>query len=307
MLREFRPDIVQVTGPSDVGILGAWLAHQWKIPLAAFWQTNLPEFAGMRVAQALSFLPEQMAHALARVAERSSFAITTRLYKIPEIIYAPNPELMAMLTAATGKPCLPMGHGVDTEKFSPEHRDRQEGMFTIGYVGRLSAEKNIRWLARLERWLKKECSLDFRIVVVGQGAESAWLRENMQQVELCGPLSGNELSRAYASMDVLAFPSETDTFGLVVIEAMASGVPAVVTASGGPKFIVQDGKTGYVAKNFESFAASVLNLMMRPDFLYSMRKAARQYALENSWNHVFEEIYRSYDRRGARSAFGNEC
>lgn len=310
LLQEFSPQIVQVTGPSDVGILGAWLAHRLQIPLAAFWQTNLPEFAGMRAAHALSFLPRPVANALAAAAERASSAITTRLYKIPELIFAPNPELMAMLSQATAKPCLPMGHGVDIEIFSPEHRDRPAGQipagpFTIGYVGRLSAEKNIRWLARLEHFLQQRGQQDFRIVVVGQGAESVWLRENMHQVELPGVLSGRELSRAYANMDLLAFPSETDTFGLVVIEALASGVPAVVTACGGPKFIVQDGKTGYVAKDFDSFAASVLSLMIQPDVLGAMRKAAREHALSNSWSQVFQNIYSGYDRCVVRDTMQN--
>jgi len=302
LLQDFHPDVVQITGPSDVGILGAMLAHRLHLPLAAFWQTDLPRFAGMRVAQALSFLPRSVASAAARSAERGSFAITTRFYKIPKLVFAPTPEIMDTLAKATGRQCLRMDHGVDIEKFSPEYRDRQAGPFIIGYVGRLSAEKNIRWLARLEDRLLQVGHQNFRIVVVGQGAEAAWLRENMLHVELCGVLAGRELSRAYANMDILAFPSETDTFGLVVLEALASGVPAVVTASGGPKFTVQQGITGYVANTFDEFAASVMEMMARPDVLTSMRGSAREYAQSNSWEHVFENIYSAYDRYGAAFA-----
>lgn len=296
LLQDFHPDVVQITGPSDVGILGALLAHRMHLPLAAFWQTDLPRFAGMRVAQALSFLPKPMAGAVARAAARGSFAITTRFYKIPRLVFAPTPEIMDALAKATGRQCLRMDHGVDIEKFSPEYRDQQAGPFTIGYVGRLSAEKNIRWLARLEDRLLQAGHQNFRIVVVGQGTEAAWLRDNTQHVELCGVLAGRELSRAYANMDVLAFPSETDTFGLVVLEALASGVPAVVTASGGPKFTVQQGITGYVANTFDEFAASVMEMMTRPDILTPMRKAAREYARANSWESVFENVYNAYDR-----------
>ena len=97
-------------------------------------------------------------------------------------------------------------------------------------------------------------------------------------------------------MDVLAFPSETDTFGLVVLEALASGVPAVVTAKGGPKYTIQPGKTGYVANNFDEFVAAVALLLTRPDLLSSIRTTARQYALSISWEPIFESVYKAYER-----------
>jgi phosphatidylinositol alpha 1,6-mannosyltransferase len=303
ILEEFRPQIVQITGPSDTGILGAMLARKHKATLAAFWQTNLPQYAGLRTAQALAKFPPAVSKNLAHTAERWSSAIATQFYKIPQMIFAPNPEIMAMLAAATGKPCLRMEHGVDLEKFSPQHRDRQAGPFTIGYVGRLSAEKNIRWLATLEARLLQAGHRDFRIVVVGQGAEAAWLQANMRHVELCGVLTGQDLSRAYANLDVLAFPSETDTFGLAVLEALASGVPAVVTASGGPKFTVQAGVTGYVVRDVEEFSAAVASLMDQPGRLQAMRESARAYAKAHAWEYVFESVYDAYDRQGFASSF----
>ncbi|MHB8391066.1 MAG: glycosyltransferase, partial [Acidobacteriaceae bacterium] len=76
--------------------------------------------------------------------------------------------------------------------------------------------------------------------------------------------------------------------------ALASGVAAVVTATGGPKYTVQHGKTGYVARNFEEFAAYVAILMTTPDLLSSMRKAAREYAKASSWDSAFQNIYQTY-------------
>ncbi len=294
LLREFRPDVVQITGPSDVGILGALYAHNAEIPLSAFWQTNLPQYAGLRAANALSFLPQGLANSLSRAAQKFSRLATERFYKIPRFLFAPNPEIVEELTKATGKPCFPMGHGVDTARFDPIFRDRQGGPFTIGYVGRLTPEKNVRWLSQLERALHHTECRDFRLLIVGQGAEEGWLRENLQRAEFRGVLTGDELSRAYANMDVLAFPSETETFGLVVLEALSSGVPAVVTAIGGPKHTVQHGKTGYVARNFEEFTTGVATLMANPDLLCSMRKAAREYAKSSSWEKAFHDIYRTY-------------
>jgi glycosyltransferase involved in cell wall biosynthesis len=307
LLRDFRPDVVQITGPSDVGTLGAYAAHNMGIPLAASWQTNVHQYARRRMAAATSFLPKVAGEKLADVAESLSFRASARFYKIPRLLFAPNPEMTRVLEAATGKPCLLMSHAVDTTAFRPELRDRQEGAFRIGYVGRLTAEKNVRALARLEHALLEMCAAkhatytsmghrDFHFVIVGEGAEGEWLRNNMRQAEFTGVLTGTELTRAFANFDMLAFPSETDTFGLVVLEAFASGVPAVVTNCGGPQFTVRHGSSGYIARNFDEFVAYTARLMAEPELLSGMRVKARQQALATSWDRIFEGMYEAYGR-----------
>jgi phosphatidylinositol alpha 1,6-mannosyltransferase len=295
MLREFRPDLVQITGPSDVGTLGAYVAWKLGIPLAASWQTNLHQYARRRMAAAVSFLPEGIAGKIADAAERWSFRATARFYKIPRLLFAPNQEMVRVLEAATGKPCYLMSHAVDTAAFRPELRDRQEGPFQIGYVGRLTPEKNVRMLARLEQALLDLGHRDFRFVIVGEGAEGEWLRNHMRQAEFTGVLTGERLSRTFANFDVLAFPSETDTFGLVVLEAFASGVPAVVTDSGGPQYTARHGSSGFVARNFEQFLSYAVRLMSEPELLSSMRMAARAQALTTSWDRIFEGMYEAYN------------
>ena len=117
----------------------------------------------------------------------------------------------------------------------------------------------------------------------------------MRNAELTGFLEGVKLSEAYANMDVFVFPSETDTFGNVIQEANASGVPAIVTAKGGPKFIVRHGETGFVAENTEDFVKFSLELMDNPEKLAKMKRAARENALSRSWNSVFEKVYEAYE------------
>ena len=296
MLREFRPDVVQITGPSDVGTLGAYVAHKLGIPLAASWQTNLHEYSRRRMTAAMSFLPQEIAAKLGVVAERLSFRATARFYHIPRLLFAPNQEMIRVLEAATGKPCYLMSHAVDTDVFRPELRDRTDGKFRVGYVGRLTTEKSVRALARLEQELVDRGYRDFEFVIVGEGAESEWLRKNMQRVQLTGVLRGAELSRAFANFDVLAFPSETDTFGLVVLEAFASGVPAIVTDKGGPQFTVRHGRSGYIARNLDEFVNHTAELIDRPEVLAAMRVAARQQALETSWDRIFQGMYEAYER-----------
>jgi glycosyltransferase involved in cell wall biosynthesis len=154
----------------------------------------------------------------------------------------------------------------------------------------------VRSLARLEWALLDRGYRDFRFVIVGEGAEQEWLRNNMQQAEFTGVLRGPELSRTFADFEVLAFPSETDTFGLVVLEAFASGVPAVVTDRGGPQFSVRHGSSGFIARDFEEFVSYTTRLMEQPGLLASMRAAARSQALETSWDQIFEAMYEAYAR-----------
>jgi phosphatidylinositol alpha 1,6-mannosyltransferase len=295
LVESFRADVVQITGPSDVGILGALVAHNLGIPLAACWQTNLDQYARSRAAAAVSFLPHRATSGFLGAVERLSFRACTRFYKIPRLLFAPNQEMIRRLEEATGKPCLLMGHAVDTDAFSPKFRTRSGGPFRIGYCGRLTAEKNVALLVRLEQALLAGGHRDFEMVIIGEGGQEKWLRSNLQRAEFTGVLRGAELARAFANLDVLAFPSETDTFGLVVLEALASGVPAVVTAKGGPKYIVRHGKSGYVANTFDEFVSATATLLTQPELLGAMRVAARQQALASNWDKSFESMYESYE------------
>jgi glycosyltransferase involved in cell wall biosynthesis len=96
-------------------------------------------------------------------------------------------------------------------------------------------------------------------------------------------------------MDVFVFPSDTETFGNVVQEAGASGVPSIVSDQGGPKFIVRNGETGFIAKNQDDFVKFALNLMDDREKLAEMKLASREFALTRSWDTVFEDVYRSYN------------
>ncbi len=298
LLRDFNPTVIHITGPSDVGILGALLAHNLGVTLAASWQTNIHQFARRRVSRLLSFWPAKISEKVASAAEAGSFKAAARFYKIPRLLFSPNSEMVDLLAKTTGKPCFLMSHSVNTEVFSPAFRERAAGgPFQIGYVGRLTPEKNVRFLAQLEHDLMARGHRDFRIVLIGQGAEEKWLRENMQHADFAGWQTGQDLSRAIANMDAFVFPSETDTFGLAVLEALASGVPALVSSSGGPKYTVEHGKSGYVAERFEDFAPSLENLMTQPELLSSMRRQARERALSRgSWDEIFAGMYKAYER-----------
>jgi phosphatidylinositol alpha 1,6-mannosyltransferase len=188
-----------------------------------------------------------------------------------------------------------MTRGVDTEAFSPTYRRREaaEADFVLGFVGRLSVEKNVALLVTIEQQLRRQGTGNFRFLIVGHGGEETWLRERLSRVEFTGVLRGPDLARAYANMDAFVFPSHTDTFGNVVLEAFASGVPAIVTPDGGPARIVRDGDTGFIRTD-QDFAAAITRLASDAVAHAAMRECARQYALSASWDTVFERVYVQY-------------
>jgi glycosyltransferase involved in cell wall biosynthesis len=191
-----------------------------------------------------------------------------------------------------------MPRGVDAELFHPRkrRRDPQDRDHVLGFVGRLSVEKNVALLAQVQQELEAMGHRSFRFLIVGHGGggEEAWLRERLPRAEFAGVLRGEELAKAYANMDLFVFPSHTDTFGNVVLEAFSSGVPAVVTPDGGPKTIVRDGTTGRIVEDAE-FASAVAGILGHPETHAAMREAARAHALTMSWDAVFEGVYAGYE------------
>ncbi len=295
-VRAFNPDILHITGPSDVGQLGVAIAHRLRITLAASWHTNVHQYAEQRAAGLFPFLPASWKRRAGSAIRQGSLLATLRFYHIAQVLFAPNQELIDVIESGTGKSCYSMHRGVDTQLFDPRRRDRSDNAFVIGYVGRLTVEKNIRDLVQLERKLVDAGLTNFRFLVVGQGAEEPWLRSNLRSAEFTGVLRGEALARAYANMDLFAFPSHTDTYGNVVLEALASGVPAVVTNGGGPRFIVRPGETGFIARDLQDFWGHILNLANRPAQRETMRAAARTFSMNASWDAVFESVYFAYER-----------
>lgn len=293
-LRKFQPDFIHITGPGHIGILGALLAHDLKIPLVASWHTNLHEFGARRLERLLSFLPAGAIRKSSQLVESTALACCMRFYRIARKLFAPNPDLVRMLKERTGKPTFPMGRGVDIDLFHPKRRTRADNHFVLGYVGRLSPEKNVRLLAAIERALHDAGVGPFRFLVVGQGSEEPWLRDNLRHAEFAGVLRGDALAEAYANMDLFVFPSHTDTFGNVIQEALSSGVPAIVTPEGGPKYLVRSGETGMVAASEKAFLRCVLEVMADRDLHAAMCTKARAYSCGNTWDHVFERLYAAY-------------
>jgi phosphatidylinositol alpha 1,6-mannosyltransferase len=198
------------------------------------------------------------------------------------------------LRERTGKPVFLMKRGIDTQLFTPAKRTVNDGILRLGYVGRTTPEKSVRFLRQLETALLDAGAPPFRFLIVGDGSEREWLSQNLGAADLPGVLNGEELAQAYANMDVFVFPSRTDTFGNVVLESFASGVPAVVTDAGGPKFIVREGVSGFVGRSDREFIELTLRLLRDEPLRSEMARVARKQACEESWDSVFEKVYEGY-------------
>ncbi|MDW8218220.1 MAG: glycosyltransferase [Acidobacteriota bacterium] len=297
-VQAFQPQVVHVTGPSDIGQLGVYVAKSLHLPLVMSWHTNLHEYAGQRCSRLLdyAFVPSLVREQTSLWAETQSLWATMKFYEYADVCLAPNPELVELVAQKTGKPTYLMQRGIDAEAFHPNYRTRplDAPVVRLGFVGRLSAEKNVRFLVELERQLLAQGLTQIEFRIVGTGSERDWLAAAMQTASFAGVQQGEALAREYADFDVFVFPSRTDTYGNVVLEAAASGVPCVVTSAGGPKFLVDHGRSGLVAHNDAAFVAAVADLVRSPERRAAMRTAARARALQTSWDAVLDEVYTAY-------------
>lgn len=294
-LVKFRPDVLHITGLNDVSIIGAYLGWKMQLPILGSWHTNIHEFAAHRLAKMFSFMPDSAVSKVTNFAERKILDGSVLYYKMPKVVLAPNKELVDLLGKGTNRKAFLMTRGVDTEVFSPVKRTVNDNIFRLGFVGRLRAEKNVRMLVPLENELIKAGKTNYKFLIVGEGNEREYLEKNLKKAEFTGFLSGEELSKAYANLDVFVFPSKTDAFGNVIQEANASGVPSIVSNQGGPKFIVRHNETGFIAENFKDFVRFSLELMNNPVKLVKMKSASREFAQSRSWDLVFEDVYRGYE------------
>lgn len=296
-LTEFKPDVLHVTGLNDISQLGFYFAHFKNISTVASWHTNTHEYTARRMLCAMRWLPQRAQNLISKSVEGAIMCGIMKVHFLAQLQLAPNLELVEQLERRTRRPSFLMSRGVDTKFFSPEKRRRSssDSTFVIGYVGRLRPEKNVRFFGEIERALRASGIENYKFVFVGEGSEDEWLRKNLKNVELTGVLRGEALAQTYADMDLFAFPSRTDAFGNVVLEAMASGVPAVVMPDGGPKYLIEHGHSGYAATDEEDFLSGVVELAKHSTCrLREMKSSARQAALDRSWERVFEEVYKKY-------------
>ena len=196
--------------------------------------------------------------------------------------------------------------GLDTELFHPTRRDpaffrkfgETNGQVRLLYVGRVSREKDLDLLAEAYRRLREE-GLSIQLFVVGHGPYSKEFSEALPEALFTGYLKGEDLARAYASADIFVFPSTTDTFGNVIIEAQASGLPVIVSDSGGPKELVDNERNGLITKSHDlgDLVRAIRELVADPDRRKRMGTLARESVIDRTWPTAFRRFWAATEVR----------
>ena len=188
--------------------------------------------------------------------------------------------------------------GVDTERFSPDRRRRAvaDGRISVLYAGRQTREKGVELLA--DAFLVAHArDPRLRLVLAGGGPEEGYLRERLgESAEFLGWLQGDDLARAYADADAFLFPSQTDTYGQVVVEAQASGVPVLAVRAGGPADLIDEWRSGLLcAPDPEEMAAKLLRIVESPSLRARLVRGGLAAASGRSWSRALAQLAEGYD------------
>lgn len=286
-LARFHPDIAHVVDPMLLGALGIVWAQRLGVPLVSSYHTNLAAYC--------SYFHLGML-------ETPMWAYRRILHNACDATLCPSPSTARRLRKQGFERVGLWQRGVDATLFHPARRSAAWRRRMAGseerpialYVGRLSHEKNLTVLS--EAW-KALGGRDAHLVVVGDGPARSDLQQALQgsSVTFTGYLQGEALAEAYASSDLFAFPSRTETFGQVVLEAMASGLAVLGFDADGVRDLVRDGETGRLAPD-DAFTREFLALMDAPQLRSQMGLQARKAAEQRSWASVMDGLLCEYER-----------
>ncbi|MFN0156262.1 MAG: glycosyltransferase [Gaiella sp.] len=296
LVQELEPDVIQLATPGPVGLCGLVVAKLVGLPVIGSYHTELGPYAlhltrDLVVAEAIGMYVDWFyGRCDATLAPTTTVAerLVERGVCARELIWA---------------------RGVDGELFRPDRRDsaRRSSLYgdaelVLLSVGRVSAEKRLDVL--LEAYRRLASIRQVVLAIVGDGPERQTLeREAPSGTLFLGELQGDELADAYANADVFCFPSTTDTFGQVLLEAGASGLPVVAAATGGALDLVRPGMTGVLVDPDDPvrLAEALESLADAPALRRSLGKAGRDAALERTWERSFEQL-----REAHRALLGRE-
>ncbi len=285
-VHRFRPDIIHVNSPCSLGFAAINYAKWNHIPVVATYHTHFPHY--LKYWHVENF-------------ESMGWLYLKRFYNQCDEVYVPEKTIMEELKSHGFKRLKLLPHGIDNKIFNKKFRSqkwrKEQGIgdkVVVMYVGRLIWEKDINDLAKIYSYLKKDKRMAF--VIVGDGSARKELEAMMPTAKFIGKLTGKALSTAYASGDIFVSPSTTETFGNVTIEAMASGLACVCANSGGPKGIIQDGITGFLAKphDIKDFVNKISYLISHPKQRIEIAKKGFEYASTQTWDKICDELFKNY-------------
>ena len=287
-LASFAPDIVHVASPFILGAAGMAAAGQLGVPTVAVFQTDVAGFARRHRAGLL---------------HGAAWRWIRRIHEQADLTLAPSSSAMEELRGHAVPRLALWQRGVDGERFTPRRRNTPavdelrarlapNGEVLVGYVGRLAAEKRVERLTALAKMP------GVRLVIVGDGQRRRSLERalNPSGAAFLGWLDGDELADAYAALDIFVHTGTEETFGQTLQEAMASGVPVVAPAAGGPLDLVAPGLNGllYPAEDNAAMRAAIAALVGDPEQRRWMGTAARVGVERSTWEQLGDELIGHY-------------
>ncbi|MGJ7922540.1 glycosyltransferase family 4 protein [Neobacillus sp. LXY-4] len=287
-LQSFGPDLIHVATPFNMGLCGVYYAKKLNIPLVGSYHTDFHYYLQY---YDLLFLAKYL------------WKYMNWFHRPFKKVFVPSYETMIQLKRHGFTKLELWPRGVDCQLFHPfynKHEVRRKlgvtGKHLLTYVGRLAPEKDVSLLLELARLIPADMNVQW--LLVGDGP----LRETLEKeapsnMLFTGYLKGEVLAEVYAASDVFVFPSSSETFGNVVLEALASGTPVVGAKAGGVKNIIQSGLTGKLVEpgNVQEFLDAIQMLLNHDSLRFQMGMEGRKYALTQKWEHIFENLLSSYE------------
>ncbi|HTA32372.1 MAG TPA: glycosyltransferase [Solirubrobacteraceae bacterium] len=278
-------DVIHVCSPGPAGICGALVARALGLPLVGSYHTELTAYAGLRSGEQ-------------RLTDAMALAVSA-FYHACDVVLSPSPASDGAL-AALGMPAervLRWDRGVDTARFDPTLRDESllPGAINVLYSGRITREKGAELLADAFL-LAREREPRLHLVLAGGGPEEDYVRARLgEHASFLGWLQGDELARTYASADMFVFASATDTFGQVILEAQASGLPTVALARGGPLSLIENRISGLLCEpDPHVIAGALLELAASPLLREQLTLGGLAAARRRTWEQTLERLAAGY-------------
>jgi phosphatidylinositol alpha 1,6-mannosyltransferase len=284
ILEEFNPEIIYLASPFLLGEQVRKAAVRLEIPVVANYQTDVSgfiDFYGLNTAKTI-------------VEKRLK-----KIHKGSTLTLAPSTDSIAFLHALGIENVRHWGRGVDLEQFNPKWRSEKLRKYwgadpetlVIGFVGRLAPEKQVHKLASIGD-VGLLAGKKILQVIVGDGPTRESLEKSLPKAVFTGHLSGKELSKAVASMDLLVTTGEHETFCQVIQEAMASGLAVIAPNAGGPKDLIEHGKDGFLYEPGENLdiRKKVLRAIFDREQLNQMSDAALTKVQGKTWEHICSQL-----------------
>ncbi len=286
-------DLIHLATPGSLGIAARILLAKSSVPKVGVFHTMFDEYLKAWTKKGLKNFPSAIRDSTADLSQILVWQLLKWFYSKTNILLVPSKILKEKLSTLHPKIDI-FPRGVDTKIFNPGFRNKKlhENLPIALYVGRLSTEKNLDLLVKIFKDRH-----DVKLWIVGDGPYAAGLKSQLPKAKFFGYLADKKLSEVYASSDFFIFPSVTDTFGNVILEAQASGLPVIVTNQGGPQELVKNKINGLVVNpTVKDFNQAISYLIKNPNQREIMGQQALAQAAQKDWDQAFNQLLKIYQK-----------